>query len=424
MIRSLLLTILWGGTIALTPGGIVAQAQEEATQQASPWKDRAEYDAYDAMVQATDPKQKTQMADQYLVDYPETNFQKEVLELKLQAFQTSNDTANMTATAEEILEIDPNNIRALLVLSYLFPRSADPADYAYQQNMSKADDYARRGLSAVNDMEAGQGVTPQQLTKQKEQSSAVFHQTAGFIALQRENFSGAIRELKAALDINTTDALGFYWLGLSYVTPKPPNYDQGIWSLARAVSISGNTALPAATKLTVRQYLTDFYEVRHGSTEGLDEILAQATSAPYPPYGFHVESRAELEPEPEPEPIPVPQRELTVKAEELTTFDVIVEYLQAGGLKEEDTFTLLQGAVMTLPGKVVSATPANAPTTLLLAVDPNLALEAGKSDVEVTLVAPHSSALNVGDDISFEGAVDSYTSNPFLLKFTEATIVP
>ncbi len=424
MIRSLLLTILLGGTIALSLGGMVARAQEEAAQQeASPWKDRAEYDAFNAMVQATDPNQKTQMADQYLADYPETNFHKEVLELKLQAFQSKNDTANMTATAEEILELDANNVRALLLLSYLFPRSANPEDPAFQQQMSKADGYARRGLDAVTSMEAGQGVTPQQLAQQKEQSSAVFHQTAGFIALQREDFFRAERELKAALDINSTDALGFYWLGLAYVTPKPPNYDQGIWALARAVSITGNTALPAPTKSTVRQYLTDFYEVRHGTTEGLDGILAQATGAPYPPSGFHVESRAELEPEPEPEPV-IPPRELTVKAEELTTFDVIVEYLQADGLKQEDTWTLLQGAVMTLPGKVVSATPANAPTTLLLAVDPNLALEGGKSDVEVTLAAPHSSALNVGDDISFEGTADAYTSNPFLLKFADATIVP
>jgi len=133
------------------------------------------------------------------------------------------------------------------------------------------------------------------------------------------------------------------------------------------------------------------------------------------------EEMAPPEPEPEPEP---PPRELTVKIEELTDFSKIREYLQAGGIKSEDTWALLEGAGLPLPGKVVAATPAANPTKIQIVVSPELALEEGKYDVELTLAAPLGKRLAAGTTINFEGFLDSYTANPFLLKMVDGKISP
>jgi hypothetical protein len=159
--------------------------------------------------------------------------------------------------------------------------------------------------------------------------------------------------------------------------------------------------------------------------EGLEELLAQSNGSPMPPPGFHIASAEELAPPPEPEPEPEPVRELTVKVEELTDFSKIREYLQAGGLKTEDTWTLLKGAVLPLPGKVISATPAARPTKVLLVVSPELAAaEPGVHDVELTLAQPSGRALAAGQEINFEGTLDAYSATPFVLKMIDGNISP
>lgn len=409
---TMLMASVWGLLLSPVPA---------AAQEASPWKDRAEYDAFTAITQAKDPSQIITLTDKYMADYPETKFPDKILEFKLTAYQQTNNAPKMQETAEKLLELSPNNLRALILLSYMFPRSANPQAGDFEAQLTKAGTVAEKGLATVEAMQPPQGVAPDAFEKQKAQSAAIFHQTRGFVSLQKKEFTQAQDDLKKSGEANNNDALNFYWLGLAHLTPKPSNYDQGIWALARAVSISGQGALPEPTKTTVKDYLTKVYDARHGDTTGLDEVLAQAANAAFPPPDFHVKTIEEMAPPPEPEPEPVKQRELTVKPEDLETFDDIRKNLQAGGDKETDTWTLLKGAQLPLPGRVVSATPAAAPRTILLAVSADVATQDGKHDLEVSLAAP-GRAVKKGEDITIEGTIDAYTVRPFVLKITGAKI--
>ena len=75
-----------------------------------------------------------------------------------------------------------------------------------------------------------------------------------------------------------------------------------------------------------------------------------------------------------------------------------------------------------LPGKVISATPANKPQTLRLAVSPDTVAQDGRYDVEVVLGTPLSAPLEKGQDIEIEGKIDAYTAKPFLLRFVEGKV--
>ncbi|MBI3933497.1 MAG: hypothetical protein HY316_02315 [Acidobacteria bacterium] len=426
LVCSLMMTALLASFAAGGLGGGMAAYAQEAAQPASQWKDRAEYDAFMAILgaQGKDNNQVVALADKYLADYPESKVLKEVHELKLAAYQGLNNTAKMEETANKLLQIDPGNLRAILLLSYLFPRTFNAQDAAKDQKLEAAGENARKGLAALDALQPPQGVTPEQFQAQKNQSAAVLHQAIGYVALEKGDYATAQQELRKSAEANANDALGFYWLGRTYLLQKPPDYEQGMWAMGRAVSITGPTALNDATKTQFKDYLSKAYEARHGSTDGLDDLMAQAAAASFPPAGFHIQTAEELAPpEPEPEPEP-PKRESTVKIEELSDFSKIQEYLQAGGLKEEDTWTLLKGAGLPLPGKVISATPAARPTKILVVVSPELAQEDGKYDVELTLAAPLSRALAAGTTINFEGVLDSYTAKPFLLKMVEGKITP
>jgi hypothetical protein len=348
---------------------------------------------------------------------------KQAYELKLAAYQALNNTAKMEETANKLLEIDPSNLRAILLLSYMFPRTYNAQDAMKDQKLNTAGENARKGLAALQSLQPPDGVAPEQFQQQKAQSESVLRQTMGFVALEKGDFPTAQRELRQSAEAKSDDALGFYWLGRTYLSQKPPDYEQGLWAMARSVSITGPAALNAATKTQFQDYLRQAYEARHGSTEGLDDLMAQATASPFPPPGFHIMTAEEMAP-PEPEPEPEPVRELTVKVEELADFATIREYLQAGGIKSEDTWTLLKGAGLPLPGKVISATPAASPTTIRIVVSPELAAEEGKYDVELTLAAPLGRRLAAGTEINFEGTLDSYTAEPYLLKMIDGKITP
>ncbi|MBI1955011.1 MAG: hypothetical protein HYS38_01295 [Acidobacteria bacterium] len=410
---------LGGGAIG-SPWATLAQAQGQAPQ-ASPWKDRAEYDAFNAIVQATDPNQRVELADKYVAAYPETKFADKVYEFKLQAYQQLNNTPKMEESAAKLVEIKPDHFAALFILSYLIPRTLNAQDPAMAQKLTRAADYAQRGLTLLDSMQKPESVSAEQFQQQKQQQTAVFHQTAGFVSLQKKDYEKAAGELRKSTELNPNDALGFYWLGLSYLSPKPPNYDPGIWATARAVAITGPNALPAPTRADVKSYLTKFYANRHGDEEGLEDILAQAATSPVPPPDFHVAAVEEQE-RFQAQMVTQAVRELTVKPEELSTFDDIRKFLQAGGQKEEDTWTLLHEQVLPLPGKVVSATPASKPQTIRLAVSPDTMALDGRYDVEVALAAPLSEPLEKGQDIEIEGKLDAYTAKPFLLRIAAGKV--
>ena len=423
--------ILIAMVLAIGMGGglfvFAAQAQEESV-----WKDRAEYDAYTAIEQTTDHNQRVQLADKYLQDYPESKVVERVYALKLQSYQQLNDSPMIEQTAAKLLELNPKNFQALYLLSFLIPRTINVQDASSAQKLDAVGGYAERGLAELAALQMPEGMAAAQFEQQKNQSAAVFHQTAGFVALQKKDYARAAESLRRSAEINPNDGLTFYWMGSSYLSPQPPQHDPGMWAMARAVSITGENALPGPIQGQVRDYLTQVYEARHGSDRGLDQVLAQAAGAPFPPADFHVQTLQETpeyiaeqeELRLEQERFEAMQREQQRKQavlEELTTFDVIVEYLQEGGQKGEDTWEILNGQVLPMTGRVLDLTAVGS-RTVLLAVSPAVAARGDAHDLELTLASPLAEPLRKSQDIKFEGKIDSFQARPFLMKMVEGKV--
>ena len=178
--------------------------------------------------------------------------------------------------------------------------------------------------------------------------------------------------------------------------------------------------------------MTQVYEARHGSDRGLDQVLAQAAGAPFPPADFHVQTLQETpeyiaeqeELRLEQERFEAMQREQQRKQavlDDLTTFDVIVEYLQEGGQKGEDTWEILNGQVLPMTGRVLDLTAVGS-RTVLLAVSPAVAARGDAHDLELTLASPLAEPLRKSQDIKFEGKIDSFQARPFLMKMVEGKV--
>ena len=420
--------LIAAAVLAIGLGGVLAaQAQEESI-----WTDRAEYDAYTAIEQATDHNQRVELADRYLQDYPESRVAERVYALKLQSYQQLNNSEMIEQTAASLLELNPENFQALYLLSFLIPRTINVEDASSAQKLDSLADYAQRGLGALDALPKPESITDAQFEQQKNQSAAVFHQAAGFVALQNEDYGNAGQSLRRSAEMNPNDGLTFYWLGSSHLSPDPPEYDPGIWAMARAISITGQRALPGPIQQQVQDYVNQVYEAHHGSTEGLDEVIAQASEAPFPPDGFHILALEETpeyiaeqerirEEQARLEALRLEQERKQAVLDELTTFDAIVRNLQEGGQRGEDTWELLQGQVLPLRGRVVELTSVGS-TTVLLAVSPAVITAGERHDLELTMAAPLTEPLRENQDIDFEGTIESFTPRPFLLRMSGGTV--
>src|SRR5579863_365857 len=107
--------------VALASAGFVAgpalRAQDQGGQGASKdltIKDPAEYNAYQMFSTQSDPKQKIANGDAFLEKYPQSVAKKFVLDALLDAAQQSGQPDKVVDYAGKLLQVDPNNIKAIL----------------------------------------------------------------------------------------------------------------------------------------------------------------------------------------------------------------------------------------------------------------------------------------------------------------------
>src|SRR6266481_5933411 len=107
----------------------MAAAQQPATTQPQPpgapaanaqgpvIKDPAEYNAYVGAVQQQDANAKISGLEAFVTQYPNSVVKKDALEVLMGAYQQTGNQAKTGETAERLLQVDPNNMRALALLA-------------------------------------------------------------------------------------------------------------------------------------------------------------------------------------------------------------------------------------------------------------------------------------------------------------------
>src|SRR5216684_1542824 len=82
-------------------------------------KDTGEYNAYIAALNTQDPAAKAAAMEAFLKQYPASIVKMEALEQAMGAYQQAGNAAKVQSTASLILELEPDNVRALAILAYI-----------------------------------------------------------------------------------------------------------------------------------------------------------------------------------------------------------------------------------------------------------------------------------------------------------------
>ncbi len=208
--------------------GSIQPAQQAAPQQKKEIKDPAEYNAYVGAVQQADPAAKISGLEAFLTQYPNSVMKEDALEILMGTYQQKGDPNKMGDTAQRLLQINPNNVRALALLAYS-KRVAAQAGQDPQKNLADAKQYGDKGLAALQNFNKPEGMADADYQKLKQQMGGIFNAAIGVAGLQAKDYPTATKALRAAVEVSPTDFSIVYPLALAYLQMTPPDVVNGAW---------------------------------------------------------------------------------------------------------------------------------------------------------------------------------------------------
>ncbi|MGC2497156.1 MAG: hypothetical protein WA374_05405, partial [Acidobacteriaceae bacterium] len=199
-------------------------------------KDATEYNAWANATSQSSPTAKAEAIEAFLQQYPNSVAKQGMLEALMVAYQQSNNAPKALDAAKRLLQVDPNNLRALIFVVYIEHQQSN----GNQQMLDDAADYAQKGLSAPKD----QCMSDADYDKVKALATPVFYSAIGADDSAKKDYKGAIdaytKELQSYKDpTQTTQVPGLldtYYLGNAYVSldnKDPQNQKMAVWFLTR-----------------------------------------------------------------------------------------------------------------------------------------------------------------------------------------------
>ena len=394
--------------VGLALGLGVAWGQAQPQQN---WKDRAEYDLYMAMSKEANAEARLKLLEQWTEKYANTDFKMLRLQAYYQTYQQLGRVPDLLSTARSILEILPKEVTVLSAVAYFTTTLPKPS----ADDLS-AGQKAAQGVVGLLDAEFALDKKPASVSeadwkKRRVVAEANAYRTLGWVSMQRKEYEAAEKAFAKTLEVNPEQGVISYWLGTVIVAQKKPErQSEALFHFARAATYTGTDALSPQGRQQTEAYLSKAYMKYHGEDEaGLKELHELAKANVFPPAGFKIKTRDEIEAE---------KREALAKADPALALWVSIKenLTEEGGQKyfaESMKEALIPPESMVpFKGALITQEPAKNPKTLVLGIqDPQKADATLKLDTAMTGVAP------AGTVLQFRGSPESFTKEPFMVIF-------
>jgi hypothetical protein len=388
---------------------VVPYAAAQAAQKPQ-IKDPAEYNAYVNAVQQSDPAAKAAAIEAFLQTYPNSVMKNDALEALLGAYQQAGNAQKMVDAATRLVQADPNNVKALAILTYIYRTSINAQNL--QQNLDLIQQYASKGQEALPKMTKSEGTSDADFNKLHNELGAIFDGGLGFVALQKKDNATASKDFREAVGLESQPTIAdVYPLAQADLEAKPMN-PEGFWFAVKAAQMAQGPG-----QQQILDYAAKKYKRYHGSDEGWADLVkqAQAASGVMPPAGFTVAAAP-------PPPSPAEQAAELVKNKQPKDM-AFAEWqlvLSSGNAQAADTvWSAIKDKPITLVASVISVTP----TKLTLAGSAD-DIDDKKADITVTMAKPIPAKFlpAVGALTKFQATASSYAPSPFMVTMTDGIL--
>jgi tetratricopeptide (TPR) repeat protein len=402
-----------------------AIAQTQAPPQAqgptrNSFANPAEYDNYMAALNTKDAARRAQAMEVFIAWYPNSVLRVEAHEQGIAAYQASNQPAKADGLGQKLLQIDPDNLRALANRAYLGRLKAQTGDATALPQAVAA---AERGLVVMPKWQKPVLLDDAGFAKVKEQLSAVFNGVLGFAALQAKDYDKARTFYREAVAGDPADLQNVYQLAVSQLEGQPVDA-LGFWYGARAIAIA-KAANNAAAAQDIDRYVRSRYRVYRGSEEGWDDIVKRLVAGEAaPPETFKKSIPRQLTPpeqalqlleDNDPAKLPYADWILVLRHRDANAANKAAadKVWKAIGDRQQGSTR------MKVPMKVISATPDRIEGAIT-----DAARNGNIVEIEVAMARPLSPLPAVGSTIAFLGTLSDYRPHPFLFKLTRGELAP
>lgn len=185
-----------------------ADWQQQLAQQKDQYKTVYEFfeaAAYNSVADTSDPKQRLQLAESYLQNFPGSKFTEQVTAQAIISLQESKDTARLAQFADKAVTASPNNAGLLIVIANALSEAAG--------HEAKASTYAHKAIELSS--------AKMQDDANARKTVGVGHSIVGYVLLKENKFAAAVPELKTATGLLKDDpddlAAAWFRLGFAYV---------------------------------------------------------------------------------------------------------------------------------------------------------------------------------------------------------------
>lgn len=399
-------------------------AQSQGAEQNKPTsqkviKDPAEYNAYITALNTTDPAAKAAAMEAFVAQYPNSIVKIDALEQAMAAYQQAGNQTKVEATAKRILQFDPNNIRALAIVSFIDRAKASQGDQAALQGACTE---SQAGLQHLPTWQKPETLSEADFTKLKQQMSNIFEGAAGFCALQQKNYAAAQEHYNKALQIQPNNYGDVYQLAIAELSSTPMQLN-GFWHCAKAMNLAQSAPNGAQVVQSINAYCKAIYHNYHGNDQGWDQFVQQNGAAAAPPANI-----AQLI---TPKPTPCDLAVNAVQQNDPSTlsfgdkeFILSQKGCSPAGTEAADKVwqsiqDLEKGgqAQLKIPVKVISSTSDT--------IDAALSEDnqnANKADLHVMMAKPMTKPPAPGAMIDIIGVITAYTPNPFMFTMEKGEL--
>ena len=380
---------------------------------------QAEYNDYTAAINQSTPQTKAPALEAYLQKYPQSSVKGDVLQQLMVAYSSFDPVKTLDA-ADRLLQVDPNNLRAITLEVYFRKASADQLTdaSAKQAALDKAADFAQKGLAATKpkDMSDADFKTLQT------NANPIFYSAIGTAALNKKDTATAITNFKqelAAVPVDQTTKPGpilqdTYFLGLAYLQSTPPDYVNCTFYVTRFTAYA-----PEPYKSQMAPTAQYCYKKYHGNADGYDKVTTAATSNLNPPSDFTIT--------PAPKASDIAHQTVASTSDLGTLALSDKEFILQNGTPDdaEKVWATVKGKTVEIPdATVITATD----SVLTVAVSDD-AVQSKVADFTFNMKEPLKTVPAVGSKVNLTGTYASYsqggaTTTPAATTGAAATSTP
>jgi len=389
-----------------------------SADQAPTIKDPAEYNAYVTALQQQDPNAKVSALEAFVTQYPNSVMKTSALEQLMSTYQATGNQAKVVDSAKRLLAADPNNLRALALLTFL-ARQGVMSNQNVPQNLADLQQYCTKGLEAVKANQKPAGIKAEDFEKLKKETSLIFNGGCGFAALQSKDYQHAQEYMKAAVDQEPNDLQNVYPLATAYLSANPPDTLNGLFYLARAADIA---PAGSAAQQQIQAYGLKGYKNYHGSDQGwADYALPTAKTDTSPPADWATKITKYVPPTPTEQAHDLVKDKTADQVKQLSFGEW--ELVLSAGTPEDQAkvWDVIKNVPLQMEGTVIEAT---SNTELHIAASED-DIEQKRPDITLTMTGPIPAARmpKAGDTFDFEGTPNAYTPTPFMMTMENGKLL-